>query len=191
VVYVLEIRRLLDISCNLLRQQLRENHGDLKGVNFISRGVTFLADLAYDTPVKQWLGQNFILDLLGLLSNRAEAAISDAPLRKSVGRLLHNCCARSVRNQTALASILLKCLEEATSYSDFLSWLTSFLLSIPDTIPVMIKGASLAPSVRNSCCKCLTLSKYTFTYICAPRPWYLRVVVFVCTYLLVLVSQTV
>jgi hypothetical protein len=128
--------RLCAALCDLVRSGLQQHAGDGEVDGFAVLVLSFLTELGHDMFAKAWLGQHFMPDLFVLLHARSTANLPDLPLHKAAIKFFKTCTARMDRNQIVFADLVYQKLQGAAKFSDFLSRMTSFLLTLEDTVPV-------------------------------------------------------
>ncbi len=137
---------LLERLCRLLRELLDETpeSSDHSTTLIV---LNSLVELAYNDVIKQWIGQNFLRDIVMLLQVRAQTKISDAKLYPHFTRLLRVCTCGNTVVQRDFAAMMFNILSETSAYSPFISKMVSLLLTLNDTIPIIIQQDTEIPLV--------------------------------------------
>ena len=110
--------------------------------------AAFFADVSSNPLAKAWLGDQFIEPLFATLAQRYSDRSLDSALFNSVAEIFRNCCANHEPNQQMLASLIKKRLEQDGKLTPFTSRITSFALTLSDTMNVCLINSRQNANVR-------------------------------------------
>jgi hypothetical protein len=134
---------LFPVLSGIVLERLKAGNSDLT----LGIAASFFADASCNQLSKAWIGDQFIEPLFHALANCYTNRSMDAALFTSISEMFRNCCANHEPNQLMLASLLLEQLRGDGKLTPFTARMSSFAMTLSDTMSVCLVSSTPATSV--------------------------------------------